>query len=290
MSSGTHSKNGKFMERMRSEYRLVLSNAETFQEKWGIRLTRLNILVALGAFFLLLLVLSWVVISFTPIREFMPNSTSNSSIAQQVVVNALRADSLRREVDLWSNYLSNLRTILRGGAPESYAIVEDSLMAVKEELTPHTTEDSLLRAHMEADFKLSLTPGMGKDELSGLLRTLFPPVRGEVSNHFDVNSGHYGTDIVSKPDAPICSVADGTVVAALWNPSLGYVIGIQHGVGLLSLYKHNKKLLKNVGELVRRGDAIAIIGNTGTLTSGPHLHFELWHNGRALNAEDYIAF
>ncbi len=282
-------KSGKFMERMRSEYRLAISNADTFQEKWGIRLTRLNLLVALGGFFLLILVLSWVVISFTPIREFMPGM-STSTVSQQVVDNALRADSLHREVELWSNYLSNLRTIFKGGVPDSYTEGSDTVSTVKEEPLVRSEADSILRAHMEQDLKLSLTPGKGKDDLSALLRNLYPPVRGQVSKSVDLGNGHYGTDIVAKPDAPISAIADGTVVMALWSPQDGYVLAIQHAVGLLSLFKHNRQLLKRVGESVRRGDAVAIIGNSGDLSSGPHLHFELWHDGRMLNAEDYIAF
>lgn len=290
MNTNQGGKGGKFMERMRSEYRLAISNADTFQEKWGIRLTRLNLLVALGGFFLLILSLSWVVISFTPIREYLPG-ISKAEITQLVVSNAVRTDSLHREVALWSNYLSNLRTILKGGAPESYTSVVDSISVSKEEqrIAP-SAEDSALRAHMEQDLKLSLTPGKGTDDLSALLRTLYPPVRGQVTHSVDQLSGHYGTDIVSKPDAPISAIADGTVVMASWNPQEGYVLGVQHALGLLSLFKHNSRLLKRVGETVRRGDAVAIIGNSGELSSGPHLHFELWHNGRVLNAEDYIAF
>ncbi len=282
-------KSGKFMQRMRNEYRLVISTADTFQEKWGIRLSRLNILVALGAFFLIILALSWVVISFTPIREFMPGMT-NTSIAQQVVGNAIRADSLHREVELWSNYLSNLRTIFRGEAPESYTIVSDTTVTNGQDRLTPSVEDSLLRAHMEQDLKLSLTPGKGKDELSAILRNLYPPVRGQVSNGFDAATRHYATDIVSKPETPLCAVADGTVVLAMWSSEEGYVIAIQHGAGLLSIFKHNKQLLKKVGDPVHRADAVATMGNTGTLTTGPHLHFELWHDGRPLNAEDYIAF
>ena len=288
---GKGQKSGKFMQRMRNEYRLVISTTDTFQEKWGIRLTRLNVLVALGAFFLIILALSWVVISFTPIREFMPGTT-NTSISQQVVGNALRADSLHREVELWSNYLSNLRTIFRGEAPESYTIASsDTVAAQREEERPAlSVEDSLLRAHMEQDLKLSLTPGKGKDELSAILRNLYPPARGQVSNGFDASTRHYATDIVSKPETPICAIADGTVVMAMWSSEEGYVIAIQHGAGLLSIFKHNKQLLKKVGDPVHRADTVATMGNTGTLTTGPHLHFELWHDGRPLNAEDYIAF
>ena len=283
-------KSGKFMQRMRNEYRLVISTADTFQEKWGIRLTRLNILVAMGAFFLIILALSWVVISFTPIREFMPGAT-NTAVQEQVVGNALRADSLHREVELWSNYLSNLLSIFRGKAPESYTIATTDTISIQREDKPTPSpEDSLLRAQMEKDLKLSLTPGKGKDELSAILRNLYPPVRGQVSNKFDAATRHYATDIVSKTDTPLCAIADGTVVLAMWSSEEGYVIAIQHGAGLLSLFKHNKQLLKKVGDPVHRADAVATIGNTGTLTTGPHLHFELWHDGRPLNAEDYIAF
>lgn len=279
----------RFLDRMRSTYRLVISNAETYQEVWGMRLSRLNFLVALGAFFLIVLLLSWLVISFTPIREFLPGYTS-STITQQVVENAIRADSLQRKVDLWTNYLANLRVIIGGGTPDAYLPLNDSVGNAKEVTFSRSEEDSLLRLQVEQDLQLMLTPTSdgGGDQLKRV--RLIPPVKGEITSSFDPSRQHLGTDIAAKPDAAIVSVADGTVVMAQWSQEMGFVLAVQHTNGMLSIYKHNKRLLKGVNDRVKAGDAIAIMGNTGELTTGPHLHFELWHQGRALNAENYIAF
>ena len=116
------------------------------------------------------------------------------------------------------------------------------------------------------------------------------PLRGAVTNRFDASGNHYGVDIVSNLNEPILSILDGTVVFSGWTLEAGYIIGIQHRNNLISIYKHNSQLLKEMGNRVRAGEAIAIIGNTGEYTTGPHLHFELWHNGKPLNPNDYIVF
>ena len=118
----------------------------------------------------------------------------------------------------------------------------------------------------------------------------FTPMKGMISNSYDGLSGHYGVDVVGPKNERISAVLDGTVIFAEWTLNTGYVVQIQHGKDLVSIYKHNQELLKKPGEFVKAGEAIAILGNSGELTSGPHLHFELWHNGKALNPENYIKF
>lgn len=283
------SRRARFMERMRSKYRLVISNAETYQEIWGMRLSRMNFLVILGVFFIFVLLLSWLIISFTPIREFIPGYTS-SAITQQVVDNAIKADSLHRKVDLWSSYLDNLRVILSGGTPDSYLTASDSVVSKEEVLFTRSAEDSLLRLQVEQDLQLSSSAAFEGSSEPLKRYNFMPPVMGEIISGFDPSRQHFGTDIVSAPDSPISSVGDGTVVLCTWDKSFGHVIVVQHTNGMLSIYKHNRRLLKRENDQVKRGDAIAIMGNTGELTTGPHLHFELWHQGRALNPENYIVF
>ena len=118
----------------------------------------------------------------------------------------------------------------------------------------------------------------------------FTPLKGLVTNHFNLSENHYGIDIVSKPDEVILAVLDGTVTLSAWTLETGYIIEIQHSANLISVYKHLSQRLKETGSKVRAGEAIAIIGNTGELSSGPHLHFELWRNGIPLNPESYIMF
>ena len=118
----------------------------------------------------------------------------------------------------------------------------------------------------------------------------FLPIKGIVTNGFNVENGHLATDIVAQPNEPVLATLEGTVTLATWSLQEGYIIMIQHNYNIVSIYKHNESLLKKQGDHVTAGEPIAIIGNTGELTTGPHLHFELWYNGTPLNPEDYIAF
>jgi len=289
--SNPENKGGRraFMMRMRSKYRLVISNAETFQEVWGMRLSRLNFLVALGTFILIVLAFAWAIIFFTPVREFIPGY-ANSAITQQVVANALRADSLEREIDLWGKYLENLRIMLSGGTPTNYLKGQDSVTIARPVEMIRSGEDSALRAQMEQDWGHVAQPSSSGTTPGELRGQLVAPVEGVVSSSYSVAAKHFGTDIVGNPDAPIRAVADGVVLMTTWEVQQGHVIAVQHYSGLVSIYKHNQRLLKQMGDHVRAGDAIAIMGSTGRLSTGPHLHLELWLQGRSLNAEDYIAF
>ena len=120
--------------------------------------------------------------------------------------------------------------------------------------------------------------------------SFFSPLAGIISAPYDPKIAHYGVDVVSKKNEPIKSVADGTVILASWTQDAGYVIAVQHRSNVISVYKHNSSLLKKMGEFVSAGDVIAIIGNTGELTTGPHLHFELWYNGNPMDPEEFVSF
>lgn len=253
------------------------------------RLSRMNLMVAVGGFFLLVLLLSWVVIFFTPVRELLPGNSSQA-ITQQVVGNALRADSLEREVTLWNTYLANLRVILRGGTPEISVEKPDSVVNTRGAEYTRSGEDSLLRAQVEQDFLLMGSTGTSSAASGKPWGRLVPPVQGQVSGTYSKGSGHQGTDIVTAADATINCVADGTVLLASWNQETGFSIMVQHPSGLVSIYKHCKRLLKKNYESVKAGDALGIVGNTGEQTTGPHLHLELWYQGTSINPEDYIAF
>ncbi len=274
------------MARMRSRYRLAITNAETFEEVWGTFLSRLNFLVALGAFFLIVLGIAWLLIAFTPIRAFIPGY-SQTELKGEIVGNALRVDSLNRELELWTNYLSNLRVIFSGGKPAAYMGDLDSVIDADTVHFTRSEEDSLLRVQVERDMQLS-TAGL----LKGGHRAfeLVPPMRGDISRGFDPSRRHYGVDIVSSPDAQISSVAEGTVLLTGYDREFGYMMVIQHQSGLVSVYKHCKSLLKTQGMMVSQGEPVAIVGNSGELSSGPHLHFELWFEGHVLNPKNYILF
>lgn len=275
-------------ERMRRRYRLSLSHADDYKEVWGVRLTRLNVLVALGTLFLVVLALSFLLIFFSPLRHLIPVNL-DPSMERYVVGNALRADSMSREVELWDAYLSNLRVIFSGGTPDRYFTGEDSVVVgVGSDTVRPSSDDSLLRVAVEERLHRSMAGGSSGS--GGAVLQLRRPVEGEVSSSLDVSRGHLGTDIVAAPESAIVSVADGTVIGAQWTSEYGYVITIQHLDGLVSVYKHNSRLLRRVNDRVRSGDAIAIIGSTGEQSTGLHLHLELWRNGEVLNAEHYLGY
>lgn len=291
-SEGTGGRRG-FMLRMRSKYRLSIFNASTYQEVWGVHISKLNSLVALGVLFILIFGVAILVVFFTPIRRLVPGY-NGAVVSKQVVANALRADSLTREFALWDGYLSNIRTILSGGVPPSFTSEFDTLGASS---TP------ALSPAEGTSLSDSLFPdGSGSSPLSLLVASeqrigteprrleLLPPVRGSVISSYGASQGHFGTDIVAQPEAVITSVAPGRVIMASWDVDTGHTLVIQHEGELISIYKHNARLLKNTGDRVQAGDAIAIMGSTGKLSTGPHLHFELWRGGQALNAEHYISF
>ena len=203
-------------------------------------------------------------------------------------------DSMEQEMLAKEKYVQNIRLILEGQDSIYAALVEESdeIDLIKERaLSSNYVEiDSQFRADYELDnTALVKFSSAESSELRDLY--FFKPIEGIVSDYFDPSRDHYGTDIVAKENEPVKSIADGIVIFSSWTLESGYVIGIQHTKGnLISVYKHNSDLLKNVGSFVTGGEIIAIIGNTGELTSGPHLHFELWHKGGSVNPEDYIAF
>jgi murein DD-endopeptidase MepM/ murein hydrolase activator NlpD len=282
--------NKKYIHKLKSKYRLSIYNDQSFEEVWFMRLSRLNVISVVGGTAILLVAIVTVLIAFTPIREFIPGYPDGTT-RRYIVQNALKADSLERELQQWKIYLGNLHTILRGESPNNLESLPDTSVRYKEINFTRSVEDSILRMQIEEEelFNLSiLEVKTGSEKLSSL--HFFPPVKGVVTNSFNVQQNHFGVDVVAPPNEVVVAIADGTVILSSWTLETGYVLQIQHEGSLLSVYKHNSKLLKLTGTKVRAGEAIAIIGNSGELTTGPHLHFELWHNGTPINPEQYIVF
>lgn len=279
-----------YIHKLKSKYRLSILNDQTFEEVLVMRLSRLNVIVGVGGIAILLITMVTLLIAFTPIREFIPGYPDGNT-RRSIVENALKSDSLERELRQWRIYLGNLHTILRGENPSNLESLPDTSVRYSEILFTRSQEDSLLRFQIESEEQYNLSVVSGKNDRNNLTRLhFFPPVKGVVTNSFNAQSGHLGIDIVAPPNEVIVAIGDGTVTLSSWTLETGYVIQIQHDNNLLSVYKHNSKLLKQAGTRVKTGEAIAIIGNSGELTTGPHLHFELWHNGTPLNPEQYIIF
>jgi murein DD-endopeptidase MepM/ murein hydrolase activator NlpD len=284
----------KWVDRLRNKYRLIILNETTFEEKLSFRLSRLNVFIVTGVLVILLIFLTSYIIAFTPLKEYIPGYQSITAQKGLYTIQ-LRADSLEREVHAKDIYLKNIQNIIGGGPVEDSASEKPSDSSAdkyKNIKTAPTEDEVALRNDFDKETRYNISPSKGKSGSESSIRTInfFTPVKGSITSKFNVNDKHYGIDISASKDEPVKAALDGTVIFADFTPKTGYVIGIQHRLNYITFYKQNSLLLKNPGQFVRAGEPIAIIGNSREQSSGPHLHFELWHNGAPVNPLDYINF
>lgn len=273
----------------KDKYRLGIYNDTTFEQVFHVRLKGRGVLVALVMSVVILIVGTTILIAFTPLREFIPGYP-DSKTRREILNNAIKVDSLERAIASWSVYLDNVKRITSGDNPQTIESQVDSTYINRRFEDSRSLSDSLLRVEVEREeqFNLSVNSDKRPKDIAGLY--FFPPLKGVISSHFETATDHFGIDIVAEPNALVTSALEGTVTMATWTLETGYVIQIQHQDNIISIYKHNAKLLRQVGDRVKAGDAIAIVGNSGELSTGPHLHFELWYNGTPVNPEQYITF
>src|SRR6201993_1541369 len=277
-------------QRLRRKYRLVILNDESFEERISLRLTPGGILIMVSAITIFMAIVVTSLVAFTPIREYIPGY-GDISDRKALIALSLKADSVDELIKAKNEYIENLQNVLSGNVtsdtvkPEKNSEKNAQHISIKPSRT-----DSVLRQEIEQEdkFSLTLSKNLGNSGISGYF--FFSPVKGMVTHSFNMAEGHYGVDVVAKENEFIKAALDGTVVYAGWTANDGYVIQLQHGNNLMSVYKHNSDLLKNVGDHVKAGDPIAIIGNTGESSTSTHLHFELWYNGTPVNPQDYVLF
>jgi murein DD-endopeptidase MepM/ murein hydrolase activator NlpD len=282
----------KLSDRLRDKYRLIIYNDNTFEEMGFVRLKGFNLLWIIGALGFLLISLTFILIAYTSIRELIPGYPDNT-IKREMVMNALKLDSLEHELEIRDRYLAVANDILKGNNPASYGEMTKDSVKIKEIIFTKSPKDSLLRRKVEEEeqFNFASNPAINNNANQTLAQVhFFSPLRGIISNGFNPNINHIGVDIVSEPNAVIKAALDGTVIMAAWTLETGYVIQIQHDNNIITVYKHNAELLKQIGNRVVAGEPIAIVGNSGEISTGPHLHFELWNNGHPVNPVDYIVF
>lgn len=285
----------RFIDRLRIKYRIVVYNNETYEEKVHFKLTLMNFFSIVVFSSVLLIVLVTYLIAFTHLREYIPGYT-DVTLNRRVYEMEQRADSLEIVFAQKDLYINNLKKIIMGDDFETDSInsllTKSSNTDFSKIVDRKSKNDSIFRAEYENDTRNNLfnTDMLNETTADFDLVSFYAPMEGIVTNHFNRAEKHYGTDIVSDRSSVIKTIANGTVIYSDWTVENGYTIGIQHSGNLLSVYKHNSVLLKETGDFVNAGDAIAIYGNSGSLSTGPHLHFELWHNGTPLNPEDYISF
>lgn len=285
-------KNDKKKRNWSDKYRVTIINDHTFEEVWKIKITQYNAFLLVSFIFILFSGIITSIIAFTNLREFIPGYP-DVTMRRNILVSAIRLDSLDRELALRDKYFANLSAIISGNQPAEMYARQDSTRNYKAINFKTSPEETDLRARVESDerFNLTLNPSV-PESFSGLASLhFFPPVKGIISGKYDVRTKHFGTDIVTKPKALVSAALDGTVIFTGWTMETGFVIEVQHPNNIVSVYKHNSSILKETGDLVRAGEAISIVGDSGEMyTSGPHLHFEIWYKGSSLDPEKHILF
>lgn len=281
----------KLREKLKDRYRLVIFNEDTIENVWQGVLSRMNFIVWIGLIGILLVAIGIVLVSFTPLREYIPGYP-DGNIRRTFILNSLKADSLSHRISLQDQYIENVRSILRGKDTEKFI---DTATEISPKLVDFDTTifDSafVLEYEQEEKYGVSNIFQLSEKEDFNLNKLhFFCPVKGSITNEFDASKNHFGIDLASNLNEPVLSVLPGTIVLVGWTIETGYVIQIQHKNNLISIYKHNSQLLKKTGDKVNAGEPIAIIGNTGEYSTGPHLHFEIWYNGNPLNPKNYIVF
>ena len=282
-------KQSRFVTKLLNKYRLVILNENTFEEQVSFKLTRLNVFVLFMTSTVLLITGTIFLIAFSPLREYIPGYSS-SELSSKANTLAYKTDSLLGQIKYNQKYYESIKQVLTGQlAPEEFNkdTIEKQIKAElsQEDLKPSKT-DIELRKEVSKSEKYTIQNSGDFDR-----EYLFvPPVKGSVTSKFDYKSKHYAVDIAVKKDTPVKAASQGVIVFAEWTPNTGHVLILKHKSGLLSVYKHNSRLLKKQGEYVSSGEVISIAGSTGELSTGPHLHFELWDQGQPINPSDYIDF
>ena len=279
----------KLLEKLHNRYRLIIYNDTTFQSVWNMKLTRMKVFTFTSVLSAAIVILVTLLIATTPLREYIPGYPK-AEYRQMLIRSALLVDSLENELQMRDHFFQSIKTIVEGDVPQDSIREIDTARKVKNITFDNLDFDSVFQDKLLEE-QLSLSVNNDKPLNNDISRIhFFLPVKGIVTNRFDSSRDHFGVDLVSNPNTRISSVLNGTVILSDWTLETGYVMAIQHDNNLISVYKHNAELLKKTGDKVYAGEAVAIIGDSGEQSTGPHLHFELWYNGVALDPQKYIDF
>lgn len=285
-------KEKSWVKKLRNKYRLVLMHDKTFEVQASVKLSVLNVVIIASTLFVVLAFLVFSLIAFTPLKDYVTGSSEVSTSRQIIKSNGV-TDSIMRQLAFYDIYIANLKKRLNGEIDTLLPL--DTLKKMNYDSLKIDTTSSLdknFRKQVEQEDLFNLTgvdaSNTGEKNIKAL--HFFPPLKGTVTSVYAPQEKHYGVDVVATENTPIKACLDGTVIDAYWNVESGNVIVLQHDHGIISFYKHNSVILKKTGNFVKAGDVIAIIGNTGELSTGPHLHFELWHEKLPVNPQDFIIF
>jgi murein DD-endopeptidase MepM/ murein hydrolase activator NlpD len=279
----------KLRQKLIHKYRLVIINEDTFEEKLTFKLTRLNVFIYGGLFSILLIIGTIFLIAFTNLREYIPGYSS-TSLKKEATKLVYKVDSLEQVINVNNLYISKVKEVITGkitGALFDKDSIMESIQYNKDTMNLLPSENDLkFRESIETADRFSIFSEAIKDADN----VFFAPVNGILTDGYNPKTKHFAVDIAVEMGTPVKSVADGTVIFAEWTAQTGHVIIVEHLGGFISVYKHNTALHKEQGDLVKSGEVIASAGDAGELSTGPHLHFELWNEGYPVNPVNYIDF
>jgi murein DD-endopeptidase MepM/ murein hydrolase activator NlpD len=284
----------KWADRLNEKYLVVVRKKQDFSVLGSVNISIFRILILGVLSFIIVFGLS-LILARTFLRQWFDPMFMETENTAKVLMLTDMVDSLTMAVSQKDTYLANLEKIMEGNVTEmedlSAPKTEESLQVEKPEglvYQPSAGTQSILDEFQ--GLPLESTPVVGVSNSTFMETYFFPPIKGVLTAVFSPKNDHFGVDVVAKENEPVKAIAGGTVIWTSWTLETGYVISIQHSNDLISIYKHNSVILKHTGDVVRAGEIVSVIGNTGELTTGPHLHFELWYKGTPLNPKEFITF
>ncbi len=281
--------NKTFLKRIFNDYKVVVSSEDTFEEKLSFKANKINAFIIMLLYSIILIAFTISIVFFTQLREMVPGYSS-SDLLNRAIYLTKKTDSLEQQIALNNKFYKSIEDVLSGNVDEF--VSRDELSIDSNLINPDiftispNLQDSILRQYVENEDKFNLT----NNELVIENKMFFSPIKGEITQSFNFNENHFAIDIAADIGTPVKSVLDGKIIFSEWSLETGYVVVIDHGENIISVYKHNSKTLKEQNDFVQAGEVIAYSGNQGNLSSGPHLHFELWKNGTPIDPEPLLNF
>ncbi|MBK6985813.1 MAG: M23 family metallopeptidase [Bacteroidetes bacterium] len=291
MSETKNSRWKIFTDQLRNKYRLVILNDDSFAEKFSLRLSPLGLIILLGSVTIVMTTLVISLVAFTPLREYIPGY-GNVDDRKDILSLSAKADSLENTLAARDWYINNLLNVFSGKTEGRTAKpAKDSTGKYANIDIKPSDQDMKLRSDIESNQLESTSDKVSANKINALSNFFFfTPIKGIITTSYNIKEEHFGTDIAAKENEFVKTTLDGTIIFAGFTTEDGYVTQIQHNNNITSVYKHQSSITKKVGDFVQAGEPIGVVGNTGENSKGPHLHFELWYNGFAINPQDYVVF
>ena len=281
--------NKGFFKKLFNDYKVVVSSEDTFEEKFAFKASKINVFVLMLVYSVILISFTISVVFFTQLRELVPGYSSSDLLSRAIYLTQ-KTDSLERQIELNNKFYKSIEDVLSGKTDE---FIERDNIPIESSLNDKNlfsispnSEDSILRNYVDSQDKFNLT----KNELVIENKMFFSPIKGDITQTFNFEENHFAIDIAADIGTPVKSILDGKILFSEWSVDTGHVIIVDHGDNIVSVYKHNSKSLKEQNDFVQAGEVIAYSGNQGSLSSGPHLHFELWKNGTPIDPEPLLNF